>query len=83
LQEPPQQNWLNPAAKPNATVDFNNRHAGIESGFQLRIGVDVHQGWNHSVSQQQLLGLVAQMATASRVEDHTEGERSVAILQHR
>jgi hypothetical protein len=57
------------SAKADAPVDFDHRHTRAKSLSQRRIVVDVRAARLKPVTLKQVQRVLAQMASASRVED--------------
>lgn len=74
----PQQQGVDPTAKPHLAINLDNRHARIEAFLQRWILIDVDNSWKQSMLKQQLLSICAKMATRARVEHHI-----VIVAMHR
>jgi len=69
FDEPSQQDFVHLAAEPLDAVDFNHRDALVVACSNRRILVDIDLGGCKPVLQQQRLGIFAEMAANSSIEN--------------
>jgi hypothetical protein len=69
-KQPSQQSRINPAAEANLALNLDDRHTLIESRLEVGTTVNVHLARFQSVRLQHCLGIIAQMAATSRVNDN-------------
>jgi hypothetical protein len=69
VDQPSQQHFVDTAAEPNLPVNFYDRHAGVEFAAEVGIDINIDQLGAQPVVGEQLLGLIAEMASLACVED--------------
>ncbi len=72
VEQSPQQQFVDPAAKTLFAADRDHGNALIVFGFQLRVGVDIDLARDKSVAHEDLFRLIAEVAPKACVESRFE-----------